>query len=100
MAALVSGLQIAVHEVDLLQTAKALADVLCPHISHPLDGFELCVGSRQDLVQAAEISDDGLDNKLWQSRNAPQDPVAARRHRMVERVELAVVAEQLGQATE
>jgi hypothetical protein len=37
----VSGLQIAVHEVDLLQTAKALADVLRPLVPHSLDGFEL-----------------------------------------------------------
>src|SRR5436190_2693157 len=83
-----SRLQIAVHEVDLLQTAKALADVLRSHISHSLDGFELCVGSRQDFVQAAEVADNGLDNKLWQSWNAPEDAVAARRHRMVERVQL------------
>jgi hypothetical protein len=34
-----SGLQIAIHEVDLLQSAKALADVLRPHISHSLHGL-------------------------------------------------------------
>jgi hypothetical protein len=31
-----SGLQIAVHEVDLLQPAKALADVLRPDLPHSL----------------------------------------------------------------
>src|ERR687887_1087984 len=95
-----SGLQIAIHEVDLLQAAKALANVLRPHISHSLDGLQLGVAGRQDLVQAAEVSDDGLDHKFWQSRYAPEDAVAARRYRMVERVQLAVVAQELRQAPE
>ena len=40
------------------------------------------------------------DHELRQARNAPEDPVAARRDRVVERVELAVVAEQLREPPE
>src|SRR4029453_10471976 len=35
----ISGLQITVHEVDLLQAAKALADVLRTHFPPPPPGF-------------------------------------------------------------
>ena len=35
----VSGLQVAIDEVDLLQTAKALSDVLRPHVPDPLDSL-------------------------------------------------------------
>ena len=43
---------------------------------------------------------DPLDHQLRQARDAAEDAVAARRDGMVERVELAVVAEQLGQPAE
>ncbi|MEA2474006.1 MAG: hypothetical protein QOE06_1921 [Thermoleophilaceae bacterium] len=34
-----SRLQVAVHEIYLLQAAKALADVLRTHVPHALDGL-------------------------------------------------------------
>jgi hypothetical protein len=42
-----SGLQVAVHEVDLLQTAKALADVLRTYLPYSLNRFELGVRGGQ-----------------------------------------------------
>src|SRR6478672_2008292 len=94
-ALIVLGLQVAVHEVDLLQPAKALADVLRPDLSDPLDRLELRVGRGEHLVQTAELLDDLLDDELRQAGDAPEDPVAAGRHRIVERVELAVVPHEL-----
>src|SRR5437764_682269 len=99
-AALCSSLQVAVHEVDLLKPAQALADVLRTDLSYSLDRLELRVARGEQLVQAAELDDDLGDDKFGQPRDAAQHPVAARRDRVVERVELAVVAQQLGQAAE
>src|SRR5947199_334543 len=88
-----SSLQVAIHEVDLLQPAQALADVLGPDLSYPLDCLELGVRGGQQLVEASELADDLGDDDLRQPRYAPQHAVAARRDRVVERVQLAVIAE-------
>src|SRR5215208_30148 len=77
-AAVSLGLQVAVHEVDLLQAAKALADVLGPHVSYSLHGLELGVGGGKDLFQPPELRHDGLDGQLRQAGYPPQDPVATR----------------------
>jgi hypothetical protein len=61
---LASCLQVAVHEVDLLQPAKALADVLRPDLSDAVDGLELRVRRGKDLVQPAELADDVLHHEL------------------------------------
>src|SRR5215210_4284447 len=95
-----SGLQITVHEVDLLQAAKALADVLRTHVAHALHGFQLRVGDGEYLVQPAELADNRLHHHLRQAWDSPEDAVAARRGGMVEGVQLPVVAEKLGQAAE
>ena len=50
-----SGLQIAVHEVDLLETAKALADVLRTDLANALHRLQLWVGRSEDLVQSAKV---------------------------------------------
>src|SRR5438270_1160650 len=93
-------LQIPVHEIDLLQPAKALADVLRPHVPHAVDGLQLAVGRCEDLVQPGELAHDRLDHELRKPRNAAQDPIAARRDRVVEGVELPVVAEKLREPAE
>src|SRR5918997_4626875 len=85
-----SGLQVTVHEVDLLQPAKALADVLRTDLTHALDGLQLGVRRGEDLVEPAELADDVLDDQARQPRDAPEDAEAARRHGVVERVDLAV----------
>src|ERR1700722_12239063 len=90
-----SGLQVAVHEVDFLQPAKALADVLRPNLSHAVDRLELGVARGEQVVKAAEPADDARDDELRQARDATEDAVAARRDRVVERADLAVVAQQL-----
>jgi hypothetical protein len=61
---LASCLQVAVHEVDLLQPAKALADVLRPDLSDAVHRLELRVGRGKDLVQPAELADDVLHHEL------------------------------------
>src|ERR1044071_3615143 len=73
-----SCLQIAVHEVDLLEPAKTLADVLRTDFSDALHRLQLGVGRRQDLVEPAEFADDVLHHELGQPGYPPQDPVAAR----------------------
>src|ERR1700682_5356763 len=95
-----SSLQVAVHEVDLLQPAQALADVLRPDLSNSLNRLQLCVAGGQQLVQAAKLVHDLADRQLRQPRNPSQHAVAARRDGIVERIQLAVVTEQLGQPPE
>src|SRR4051794_39249867 len=95
-----SCLQVAIDEIDLLQAAKALADVLRADLPHALDRLQLGVGRGEDLVQPAELADDVLHHELGQARDAPEDAVAAWRDGEVEGVDLAVVPEQLGEAAE
>src|ERR1039457_4103495 len=58
-----SCLQVAVHEIDLLQPAPALADVLRPDLPHALDPLQLDVGGGQQLVQAPELAHDLSDDQ-------------------------------------
>src|SRR4051794_35504354 len=95
-----SGLEIAVHQVDLLEPPEPLADVLRPDLADALDAFELGVGGREDLVEAAEDADDVLHHEPRQARDAPEDAVAAGGDGEVEGVDLAVVAEELREAPE
>src|SRR5215218_4776977 len=95
-----SSLQVTVHEVDLLQPAKSLADVLRADLSHAVHRFQLGVGRGKDLVQSAELADDVLYHQLRQPGDAAEDAVATGRDGIVERVDLAVVARDLGQAAE
>src|SRR5215212_7125076 len=95
-----SCLQVAIHDVDLLQAAKALADVLRADLPHALDRLQLRVGRGEDLVQPAELADDVLHHEPREARDAPQDPEAARLDGEVESVDLAVVAEQLREPPE
>src|SRR3954462_15913196 len=94
------GLQVAVHEIELLKPAKALADVLRTNLAHALDGLESRVRGGEDLVEPAELAHDVLHDEAWQARNATEDAEAAGRDGIVERVDLAVVAEQLGEPPE
>src|SRR3954453_2931383 len=95
-----SGLQVPIDEVDLLQPAKALSDVLRVNLSDPLDGLQLRVRRGEQLVEAPELLHDLGDDELREPGHAAQDPEAARRDRVVEGVQLAVVAHQLGEAAE
>src|SRR5580704_5741609 len=90
-------LQVSVHEVDLLLPAKTLADVLRSDLADSVDGFQLAVGRGEQLLESSELADDPLDHQLRQSRNPPQDAESPGRCRIVEGVQLAVVAEQLGE---
>src|SRR5687768_2003685 len=93
-------LEVAIHEVYLLQASQALAYLLGPDVPHAVHGLQVRVGGCQDLVEPPQVAHDGLDHELGHPRDAPEDPVAARRDRVVERVELAVVPEQLRQPPE
>src|ERR1700744_1614732 len=64
-----SGLQIAVHEVDLLQATKALADVLRAYLPPSLDPLQLRVVGREKLLEAAELPHDLAHDQLRQARD-------------------------------
>src|SRR5204862_8170812 len=71
-------LQIAIHEVDLLQPAKALVDVLRADLADALDGLQFGVGGGQHLVEPADLAHGLRDHQLGESRDAPEDAVAPR----------------------
>src|ERR687897_3632036 len=81
-----SRLQVAVDEIDLLQPAKALADVLRADLPHALDRLQLGVGRGEDLVEPAELADDVLDHEARQAREPAEDAIAAGREGGVGRV--------------
>src|SRR3954453_6192152 len=85
-----SCLQIAIDEIDLLQPAKALSDVLRADLPHALDRLQLGVGRGEKLVEPAELADDVLHHQLRQAGDTPQDAEAARRDGEVQSVDLAV----------
>src|SRR5271155_67254 len=66
-----SSLQVAIHEVDLLQPAQALADVLRPDLPHALDRLQIGVAGGQQLIQPAELAHDPSDCQSRQPRDAP-----------------------------
>src|SRR5687768_3541843 len=80
-----SRLQVPVHEIDLLQPAKALADVLRTDLPHAVDRLELGIGRGEHLVEPAEIGNDLCHDELRQPRDAPEDAKAAWTHRIIER---------------
>src|SRR4051812_21427490 len=93
-------LQVAVHEIDLLKSAKALADVLRPDLSHALDRLQLGVGRGEHLVQSTEVAHDVRHDDPREARDASEDAIAPRRDGIIQGVELAVVAQDLGEAAE
>src|SRR6185312_15374322 len=93
-------LQIPIDQVDLLKSSQAFTDLLGTHLPYPVDRLQLTRRRGEHVVKPFEFAHDVLHDHLRQARHAPQYPVAARRDRKVERVELAVVAHQLGQAPE
>src|SRR3954454_21415019 len=95
-----SALQVPVDQINLLEPPQALADVLGALGADTVDGGELLVRGLQDLVEPAQLMGDLLDDKLGDARDPAQHAVAARADREVQGVDLAVVADQLGEATE
>src|SRR5690348_14604524 len=95
-----SRLQVPIHQVDLLLAAKALADVLRPDLADSVDGLQLAIGGGQQFLEPAELAHDPLHYELGETGDPSQDAEASRRGGVVEGVELAVVAEQLGEASE
>src|SRR4051794_12952053 len=83
-------LQVPIHEIDLLQAAQALADLLRSHLADALDSFEVGVGGCEQVIHATELGDDVLHDDLGEARDAPQDPEPTGGHRIVKGVELAV----------
>src|ERR1700753_4092171 len=93
-------LQVAINEVDLLLSAKSLADVLRPDLADAVDGLQLAIRGGEQLLPPSELGHDPLHNEPGQTRDAAQNAKASRGDRVIQRVELAVEAEQLGQPTE
>src|SRR5256885_9986735 len=94
-AAIGSGLEVAVDEVDLLQPPQALANLLRADLPDALDALELTAGGGEHHVEGAELVDDVLNDRLRKAWNPAEDTVATRGDREVERVQLPVVAEEL-----
>src|SRR3954447_21806129 len=69
-------LQVAVHEIDLLESAKALADVLRPDLADTLDRLQFGVGRGEHLVQSAEVAHDVRHDDARETRDASEDAVA------------------------
>src|SRR6185437_14999200 len=92
--------QVAVHEVLLLEPAQALADLAGAHSSDALDLFELGLGGPHERLEAVEVLDDVRDHDLRQTRDLREDAVAARRDRIVDRRDAARVAQHLGELLE
>ena len=79
-------LQVAINEVDLLLTAKALADVLRPDLADSVDGLQLAVCGGEQLLKSSELFNDPLHDKLGQPWYAPQNTDTAWRYGIVEGV--------------
>src|ERR1700759_5818400 len=93
-------LQVAINQVDLLLAAKALPNVLRPDLADSVDGLQLAICGGEQLLQSPELIHDPLHNEFGQPWDAPQNAESAWRDGVVQRVQLAVMAEQLGQAAE
>jgi len=80
-----------------LEPAQALADL--PRANRPdaRDRLQIALRRPDDRLQVAEAGDDLPDEVLGQAGDVRQDPEAARRDRMVERVDVARIADQLRQ---
>src|SRR5438309_7763605 len=92
-----SELEIPVDEVVLLQAAETLADLASAYGADTADRLEVPLRRANDRLEVAEVADDLLHHVVRQPRDVRQDPEAARRHRVVERIDVARVAEQLGE---
>src|ERR1700727_350221 len=95
-----SRLQVAINEVDLLLSAKALADVLRPDLADTVDGLQLAIRCGEQFLEASELRHDPLHDQSRQPGYPSQNSEPARRNGVVEGIQLAVVAEQFGEPTE
>ena len=93
-------MQVPVNQVDFLLAAKALADVLRPDLADTVDGLQLAIRCGEQILEAAELGDDPLNDQPGQAWYAPKDAEAAWRDGIVEGVQLSIVAEQFGKPTE
>ena len=71
-------LQVAINEVDLLLTAKALTDVLRPDLADSVDGLQLAIRRGEQLFESPELRHDPLNDQFGQLGYAPQDAESAR----------------------
>src|SRR3712207_9552440 len=76
-------LQVPVDEVDLLQAAKALPDLLRAQLSDALDRLQLVGCGGQHHVEASKLAHHALDRHLRKARDVAEDAISARRDREV-----------------
>src|SRR2546426_1061006 len=93
-----SEVQIPLDEIVLLQPAQALADLTRPHRPDAGDRLEISLGRADDRVQVAQVADDLLDDRVGKPGDPREDPKASRSNAVVERIDLARVPEQFGEA--
>src|SRR3954451_3743639 len=91
-------LQGAVDQVVLLQPAQPLANVTRANRPDAADRLEVALRRADDRLEVAEIRHDLPDDGLRQSGDVREDAVAARRDGVVERIDVARIAEELGDA--
>src|SRR5919106_4585405 len=90
-----SELEVPIDQVMLLEPAESLADLPGPHGADAVDRFEVAMARAHHRVEALEVAHDVPDDGVRKSRDAREHAIAPRLHRVVERVRVAGVAEQL-----
>src|SRR5262245_24563148 len=93
-------LQVAVDEIVLLQAPEPLPDLARAALTDPFDGLELPVGGADDRVEALEAVHHASDHGLREARDVGEHAVTPGSDAVVERVDGARVAEQLGELLE
>src|SRR4051812_21730932 len=89
-----------INEVDLLQAAESLTDLLRPGGIHAVDLFKVDVVGRHKSFEPVERAHQVRDGQLRKAGDATKRAVAAGAHALVKGVDLALETEQLGQPAE
>ena len=81
-----------------LQPPEPFADVARPRRADSLDGLEVALRGPDDRFQSVQVGHDPFDYGRGDAWDVCQDAEAARRHRVVERVDVAREAQYLGES--
>jgi chemotaxis signal transduction protein len=82
-------LDVPLQDRALGQPGQALADALGASLPDALDRLEIVDVGGEQLLQAAEVVDDAIDDEAGEPGDLGEEPVAARRTRVVESVDTA-----------
>src|SRR6266404_4032032 len=93
-------LQVPVREVVFLEPPEARPDLPRPDRPDSLDALQISLGGPDDCVERTEVVDDPMDDRIGKPRDVRKHPVAARRDGEVQRIDRALVAEELDETVE